>query len=143
MDPISQEALEALCQIPKAHSVGDKLFYCVQFLERISNLFTSLDGAGGEGPCADSLLKLSCQHLVASDLPAMNAEITFLEEFARDEELLRGREGYSLVTLQASLHFLNICSNIETEIFGQDDEEENVPVVEEDELSLSEEDLDE
>jgi hypothetical protein len=58
----------------------------------------------------------------------MNAEIAFLEEFARDEQLLRGREGYSLVTMQASLHFLSMCEDIEADIFGQDDEEDNVPI---------------
>jgi Vacuolar sorting protein 9 (VPS9) domain len=42
--------------------------------------------------------------------PELNGQIAFLEEFARDEQLLRGREGYALVTLQASLHFLNVCS---------------------------------
>ena len=40
-------------------------------------------------------------------------------EFARDEQLLRGREGYSLVTLQAALHYLNSSSNFESDIFGQ------------------------
>ena len=126
-EPISSESLEALRQLPQAHSVADKLFYCVQFLERISDFFASA-GTSSAGPCADSLLKLACQHILAADLSAMNAEIAFLEEFARDEELLRGREGYALVTLQASLHFLNLSTDFETDIFGQDDEEDNVPV---------------
>lgn len=39
-------------------------------------------------------------------------------EFARDEQLLRGREGYSLVTLQAALHYLNSSNDFETDIFG-------------------------
>jgi hypothetical protein len=43
--------------------------------------------------------------------------------------LLRGREGYALVTLQASLHFLNMSRDMENDIFGQDDDEENVPVI--------------
>jgi len=127
--PLSNNALEALRQLPESHSVSDKLFYCVQFLECLSNHFASTSaGKSSAGPCADSLLKLSCQHILAADLPSMNAEVAFLEEFARDEELLRGREGYALVTLQASLHFLNLSKDLETDIFGQDDEEENVPV---------------
>ena len=69
-----------------------------------------------------------CQHVLIARVDRLNAEITFLEEFARDEQLLRGREGYSLVTLQAALHFLNMCENIEKDIFGQDNEEENLPL---------------
>eukprot|EP00797_Seminavis_robusta_P037099 Sro969_g226270.2 (122) ;mRNA; r:32229-32594 len=59
----------------------------------------------------------------------INAEVAFLEEFARDEQLLRGKEGYALVTLQASLHFLNMSNDFERDIFGQDNDEENVPLV--------------
>ena len=40
-------------------------------------------------------------------------------EFARDEQLLRGKEGYSLVTLQAALHYLNSSNDFEQDIFGQ------------------------
>ena len=53
----------------------------------------------------------------------INSQIAFLEEFARDEQLLRGKEGYALVTLQASLHFLNASEDFESDIFGHDDEE--------------------
>jgi hypothetical protein len=63
-----------------------------------------------------------CQHIIAAKVPNMNAEILFLEEFARDEQLLRGKEGYALVTLQASLHFLNTSTDFDTDIFGQDEE---------------------
>jgi hypothetical protein len=40
-------------------------------------------------------------------------------EFARDEQLLRGREGYALVTLQAALHYLNSSNDFGVDIFGQ------------------------
>jgi hypothetical protein len=63
-----------------------------------------------------------CLHLVVANIPHMNAEIAFLEEFARDERLLRGKEGYALVTLQASLHFLNASNDFEEDIFFVDDE---------------------
>ena len=67
---------------------------------------------------ADSLLKMVCQHILVSNIHdlGINSQIAFLEEFARDEQLLRGREGYALVTLQASLHFLN-CSSTDFSLF--------------------------
>ncbi len=68
----------------------------------------------------DNLLKMVCQHIVLANVNQMNAECVFLEDFARDEQLLRGKEGYALVTLQASLHFLNICSDLNTDVFGDD-----------------------
>ena len=66
---------------------------------------------------ADSLLKMVCQHVLVAKVFAINAQIGFVEEFARDEQLLRGKEGYALVTLQASLHFLNASNDFERDIF--------------------------
>jgi hypothetical protein len=123
---VSDRALDALRLLPEGHSAVDKLVYCVRFLELISDHFSS---ATDSAVCADSLLKMACQHILAAKLDCMNAQIAFLEEFARDAQLLRGREGYALVTLQASLHFLNMSRDMEKDIFGQDDDEENVPVV--------------
>lgn len=133
---ISEKALRALQRIPTAHSAADKLEDCVRFLESISEHFAT-SGGSQESLCADSLLKMVCQHVLMAKVSRLNAEITFLEEFARDEQLLRGREGYSLVTLQAALHFLNMCSNIESDIFGQDDEEENIPLTNSSDLDES------
>jgi hypothetical protein len=48
--------------------------------------------------------------------------------FCRIARLLRGREGYALVTLQAALHFLNMSQDVEKDIFWQDIDEENVPL---------------
>lgn len=123
---VADQALDALRLLPEGHSAVDKLAYCVRFLELISDHFSfATDGT----VCADSLLKMACQHILAAKLDCMNAQVAFLEEFARDAQLLRGREGYALVTLQASLHFLNMSIDMEKDIFGQDDDEENVPVV--------------
>jgi hypothetical protein len=124
-DLISQPAIDSLSLLPEAHSTADKLRYCVEFLELISVHFTQLTAkSSGKQSClsADSLLKMVCQHIIAAKVPNMNAEILFLEEFARDEQLLRGKEGYALVTLQASLHFLNTSTDFDTDIFGQDEE---------------------
>jgi hypothetical protein len=53
----------------------------------------------------------------------INLKTSFFKIFlecARDEQLLRGREGgYILVTLHAALHYLNSSNNFETDIFGQ------------------------
>ena len=121
---ISQPAVDALLLLTEAHSVADKLRYCVEFLELISVHFTEnaknrLDGKVSS-LSADSLLKMVCQHIIAAKVPNINAEILFLEEFARDEQLLRGKEGYALVTLQAALHFLNTSTSFDEDIFGQD-----------------------
>jgi Vacuolar sorting protein 9 (VPS9) domain len=113
---LSQTALEALRKLPTCHTVVDKLECCVSFLECISNHFdatmmpsnTSSSGAGAATLGADSLLHICCQHVIYSEVPYLHAELRFVEEFAADQQLLRGREGYSLVTLQASLHYLSL-----------------------------------
>lgn len=117
---ISEPALESLYQLPDTHSAVDKLRQIVLFLERISDFFAASDTKGSMG--ADSLLKMVCQHILVAKVFGINAQIAFLEEFARDEQLLRGKEGYSLVTLQASLHFLNASKDFEDEIFRQQDD---------------------
>jgi hypothetical protein len=119
---ISESAFEALHQLPQAHSAVDKLRYCVTFLECISDHFSSYSS---KSMGADSLLKMVCQHILVAKVFAMNAQIAFLEEFARDEQLLRGREGYALVTLQASLHFLNHSQDFEKDIFSQHDDDDD------------------
>ena len=117
----AEEAIDALFSIPNGQSAAEKLGFCVLFLEKISDYFSNKNTI----MCTtDSLLKMVCQHIVKAKMPRLNAEIAFLDEFARDEQLLRGREGYALVTLQASLHFLNTCEDIEKDIFMQDDDDE-------------------
>jgi len=115
---ISQQAMEALHMLPEAHSAVDKLHFIVKFLDHISEHFAD---STARNVCADSLLKMVCQHMVwGENQGSCNAQIGFLEEFARDEQLLRGREGYALVTLQASLHFLNASTDLQREIFAED-----------------------
>ncbi|GAX29105.1 hypothetical protein FisN_7Hh298 [Fistulifera solaris] len=121
---VSQAALAAIRQLPQCHTTADKLTHCVQFLQHISEHFAAMDG---QLLSAESLLQMVCQHLwICMSLHAaeLHAEITFLEEFARDEQLLRGREGYALVTLQAALHFLDNSTDID-HVFGTDDEDVN------------------
>ena len=119
MDDVSKKALYTLTQIPETHSPVDKLRECVKFLEQISDHFSA---PNHKALGADSLLKMVCLHLVIANVPHMNAELVFLEEFARDERLLQGKEGYALVTLQASLHFLNASNDFENDIFFADDD---------------------
>jgi len=114
-DFIADGAIYALQELSNHHSVSDKLSCCVDLLQCISNQ--------GEmsNMSADSLLKMVCQHIVIANVNNLNAECLFLEEFARDEQLLRGKEGYALVTLQASLNFLNACSDFMSDVFSDDD----------------------
>ncbi|KAG7356956.1 MORN repeat-containing protein [Nitzschia inconspicua] len=114
---VSQRAVNALRSLPEAHSAVDKLRHCVRFLEEISDHCSTSDG---HALGADSLLPLVCRHIVAAKVPTLNAEVSFLEEFARDEQLLRGREGYAFVTLQAALHYLNSSNNFEADIFWEE-----------------------
>jgi len=111
---ISEEAIHALRILPEQHSVSEKLSCCVKILESISNV------GEAQNMSADSLLKMVCQHIVIANVKSLNAECLFLEEFARDEQLLRGREGYALVTMQASLHYLNVSSNLMDDVFCED-----------------------
>jgi len=101
---ISQSAIAALRALPQAHTPADKLHHCVVFLESISEHFSTLY----IGKCidADTLLVMVCQHVVTSDVSHLYAEVAFLDEFSRDEQLLSGKEGYALISLQASLHYL-------------------------------------
>jgi hypothetical protein len=113
---ISEDAVESIRLLSTYHSVSEKLRCCVHLLEFVSKLGSECNMG------ADNLLKLVCQHLVRANVPNLNAECVFLEEFASDEQLLQGKEGYALVTMQASLHFLNSTS-METlldDVFGED-----------------------
>lgn len=120
-DEISDLALSTLAEVPQAETPVDKLRYFVAFLEHVSTHFSE-SSKKNKAIGADSLLKMVCQHLLVAKVPYLNAEITFLEEFARDERLLQGKEGYALVTLQASLHFLNASSDFDKDIFLASDD---------------------
>jgi hypothetical protein len=102
---ISQPAIAALRALPQVHTPADKLYHCVIFLESISMHFSTLY----QGKCidADTLLVMVCQHVVAANVDHLHAEVAFLEEFSRDLQLLSGKEGYALITLQASLYYLD------------------------------------
>ena len=115
---ISPKALKTLNRLCEAHSPADKLACCVEFLEMISTKHFSLESTESQTMGADTLLKLVCQHIIVSKIPRIHAENLFLEEFARDEQLLKGKEGYALVTLQAALHFLSSKQNFDSEIFS-------------------------
>lgn len=122
---VSQSALDAVRQLPQCHTTADKLVNCVRFLEHISEHFTATDG---RFLSTESLLQMVCQHLwicMSIHAAELHAEVTFLEEFARDEQLLRGREGYALVTLQAALHFLDSSPDLDY-VFNSDEEDEDM-----------------
>lgn len=108
---ISHDAIKSIKRLPLYHAVGDKLRCCVELLEFVSRLGTN------QNMGADFLLTLVCQHLAVASIPHLNAECAFLEEFAKDEQLLRGKEGYALVTIQASIHFLNASEDIIQDVF--------------------------
>ena len=108
---ISDDALLSIKMMPKHHSVEEKLRCCVEVLEYVSNVGSNANMG------ADFLLTLVCQHLAIASVPVLNAEISFLEEYATDEQLLQGKEGYALVTIQASIHFLNASKNLLEDLF--------------------------
>jgi len=107
---ISHLAIGALQCLPQAHTPTDKLLHCVEFLEYVSEHFSSLY----QGKCidADELLIMVCQHVIAAKLNHLHAEVAFIDEFSRDEQLLSGKEGYALITLQASLHYLDSIDDL-------------------------------
>ena len=117
---LSLDALRALRDLCESHSPADKLACCVDFLESISAKFSSAlnTTSSSANLGADTLLKLVCQHVIAAKIPRLNAETLFIDEFARDEQLLKGKEGYALITLQAALHFLNSKDNVESVLFS-------------------------
>jgi len=126
-EDVSVEALEALLRLPEARVPSEKLSFCVSFIESISSHFFGksndrehLDGKENQlanrSIGADSLLKMVCEHIIVAKVPHLNAELMFLEEFSTDEHALKGKEGYTLVTLQSSLQFLNASDDIERDI---------------------------
>ena len=106
---LSESALSCLKMLPEARTTAEKLFYSVQFLECVSVHFSALF----RRKCidADVLLSMVCQHILAASEVNLHAEVAFIEEFSRDEQLLRGKEGYALITMQASLHYLQELGN--------------------------------
>lgn len=129
-DQVSQPALDALQMLPRERSVEEKLHLCVIFLEEIAHHCSQSIVAddNNERLCTDNLLTMVCKHILACSVESINAEVTFLEEFARDEQLLKGREGYVLVTLQAALHFLDASADLEKDVFTHADNEVSIPV---------------
>ena len=123
---VSQSAIAALGLLPEAHTPADKLVRCVEFLECVSAHFSSIfkgkDGSCGENDMhrcidADTLLKMVCQHIVAARVKHLHAEVVFIEEFSRDEQFFRGKEGYALITLQASLHYLDSLDVLDSDMY--------------------------
>lgn len=109
---ISNQALNSLRMLPESHSVSDKLYFCGLFLDQIASEFLARTA---QNICADSLLQVVCQHLIAiENQGCCHAQLAFLEEFVHDEQVLCGRDGYALATLQASLHFLHESEDLHT-----------------------------
>jgi hypothetical protein len=126
---VSESAVEALKLLPASHSTGEKLIFCVKFLDAVSEHFVTATANHKRDAAAigaDSLIKMVCQHLVLiGNSISCHAQVAFLEEFSRDEELLRGREGYALVTLQACLHILQSSTDLQADVFYNDDDNDN------------------
>ena len=118
MPLVSSLALDTLKMIHGARSVSDKLHFCVKFIDTLSAHYTTVNTENSSAPndtttssslllCADTLIQMVCQHIVlAENFGNMYAQIRFLEDFASDEQLVHGYDGYALVTIQAALHTL-------------------------------------
>jgi len=136
---VFNDALKSLRRLPESHSVAEKLYHCVQFLgfivsssqfrtithgNKISKAYGMTVGKEKKKTSigAESLLKMVCQHIVVAKVPNLNAEIVFLEEFARDGQLLKGREAYALVTMISSLHFINASNDLGKDLFHDEDD---------------------
>ena len=119
---VSEEAVQTLQSLATFHSALEKLDIFVRFLEQISEMYANLFvSKSGRTINADSLLTYVCRHIILAKVENLHAEVGFTEEFAKDEHLLRGKSGYALVTMQASLHILNDCSDY-GDLFLQEDE---------------------
>lgn len=110
---LSESAISSLKMMSEAHTSVDKLFYAVQFLESVSAYFSATSEGNMD---ADALLKTVCQHIIAISQINLYAEVAFIENFSRDEQLLRGKEGYALITLQASLHYLSEVQELDRDL---------------------------
>jgi len=88
----SQAAIAALRSLPRAHSTVDKLRYCVQFVERVSESFSSQSSytekkkkkqktSSSMMMGADALLKIVCRHIVLAESDGIHAQMAFLQEF--------------------------------------------------------------
>lgn len=110
-------AMDTLKMVHQARSVSDKLHFCVKFIDTLSSHFSKVntdynmredkDIVNENLLCADTLIQMVCQHIVlVENYGNLYAQIRFLEEFASDEQLVQGYDGYALVTIQAALHVL-------------------------------------
>jgi hypothetical protein len=107
-DPnINSDAIAALQSLPAHRTASGKLDCCVTIFQALSEC----DRVQSNG--ADWLLGTVCKHIIYANVPNLNGEILFLEEFVNDKQLLRGIEGYSLITLLASLRFLNTAPDLD------------------------------
>jgi Vacuolar sorting protein 9 (VPS9) domain len=107
--PVSSSAVDTLKMVHQSRSVSDKLHFCVKFVDCLSLHHSKLyvNDDNNNALCADTLIQMVCQHIViAENYGNLYAQIRFIEEFARDEQLINGYDGYALVTIQASLHVL-------------------------------------
>jgi len=112
-------AIEALRYLPETVTPVEKIEHCVQFLEYMCNFSTATRRRNAsqtsvENIDPDSLFDAICRHIlfaVAEGSLNLNAEISFLTEFASNECLL-GKGGFAVVVLQSALHYLDACSNV-------------------------------
>ena len=111
---LSREAIDALKMLPKFRSSLEKVKCCASLVDHISEQFAA--AVGSHVMSADQLLKLVSQHLMVAQIPFLNTELAFLDSFAEDERYARGMEGYALVTVQAAVHYLNECPDLECDL---------------------------
>jgi hypothetical protein len=97
----SADALQALRALPQFTTCYDKLLCLVEVMELVSK---SLEG--GSEATADILLISLCKHLIWAEIPQLHAELYFVEQFAREDYWLVGREGYALTSIEAAVTVL-------------------------------------
>jgi len=111
--------LGALKRLQLSKTPVDKLGALVLALETACECITFSVGGSDEGAGADTLLHALVRILLVAiendEELKLHAEMTFIEEYARDDHLMAGKEGYALVTFQAALHFVSSLSPSELE----------------------------
>jgi len=111
---LMEPPIQALKRLQESKTAVAKLCALVEVLEVTCEMASATEHSSDSPAGADTLLHYLCRVIIFAienndEDNKMNlfAEIMFVEEFARDDFLTQGKEGYALVTFQAAMHFVS------------------------------------